>query len=415
MVPGGLIATQVGGKRLLAISMLGSVAASLVAPPITQMGSPAGLVIVRSACGLAQGSLCPAWANVIKTDLSPALKNLASAAFSAGSSAGIIAMWVSGPHLQAHYGWPANFYVPAALGLVWVVLWELLGPANRPKRYESPSSPSLSSPLTDMSKAKETVFTRVLCEEGRAFPSARALLSWTLAMFGEPVCLGVFLSTIAVCWNYYLLLSFLPQYMHEIYQVDLQHAAELSVVPYAVCACFVIASGSLSDRIIESGRLSIIQIRKLMTVVSLLGPAAVFFCLASLQNESEWVAVLLLTVGVSLASLNNLGATIAPIEIFSEETAALAYSINYFFGTVAGLVAPIITGLILDKGGCPKEWDQTATSANGTTTTVAQRMSNDCKSAWDAVFYVTVAISCCGCAMYTVVGGRHPFYSGLTR
>lgn len=71
------------------------------------------------------------------------------------------------------------------------------------------------------------------------------------------------------------------------------------------------------------------------------------------------------------------------------------------FGNAAGIIAPAVTGYLLDQGHCPKA---------GANTSDSLEVSSKCQSAWDYVFLVAVAVSCTGMLVYAVVGGWHPFY-----
>ena len=77
------------------------------------------------------------------------------------------------------------------------------------------------------------------------------------------------------------------------------------------------------------------------------------------------------------------------------------------FGNIAGIVAPALTGVLLDQGHCPK--------ASANTTAAPEEVLPSCQAAWDKVFLIAVAVSVAGTLAYIVVGGWHPVYRGASK
>eukprot|EP00037_Helgoeca_nana_P032811 m.415463 g.415463 ORF g.415463 m.415463 type:complete len:492 (-) comp29639_c0_seq1:350-1825(-) len=402
-VPGGLIATRYGGKLVLAISMLGTVIFTAIVPFIAAR-NVTWLVLARVGCGLFQSSLYPAWATMVSTHLPPNRRNLATGAFSAGSSAGVIVAWLVLPNLQSQLGWQYCFYLPAALGAVWLLVWVAVAPSHR-------APPRATVEKDGLLDEESRLIPKAITDTGssaQAVPS-QTLLQWVVAMFTCPAMWGVYFCSIAVGWVFYTLLSFLPQYMKQRYSLDLEHAASVSVIPYALRFVVLLFVGRLADWLLD-GRVGRSKVRKVMTAVALIVPAAALLTLA-LSVQTETVAIALLVIGVGASGSVNVGAIYAPIEMYPE-TAGASYAMGNLIGNIPGFVSPPLTGWILDQGGCPKATAKvcngTATVGNSTAGPVL--ISDECERAWGAVFLIAVGVSVLGVISYSVLGGMHPVY-----
>jgi len=98
--------------------------------------------------------------------------------------------------------------------------------------------------------------------------------------------------------------------------MDLQNAAEVSVVPYAVRFFALLFVGQLADWLLRGG-VSLSLLRKGMTSASLLVPALALLIMA-VSELPEIVAVSLLVVGVGLSGAANVGAIYGPIEMYPD-------------------------------------------------------------------------------------------------
>lgn len=397
-VPGGLIASRYGGKSVLALSMVGTVITTAIAPLVAG-SNVLPLVLVRGACGLAQSSLYPAWAVVCSEHLPSHRRNLAAAAFSAGSSVGVIVMWLVGPPIQQKLGWEYVFYAPAACGALWCLLWAWLAP-SRPRGRAAPHGDAEAA----TSSETERLINSSRTDRENSGSQSSAACSWLGTMLMSPAMIGVYMASLASSWVFYTLLSFLPQYMHQRYGLDLQNAAAVSVIPYAVRFCILMVTGWTADLVLGKG-VSVLLLRKMTTSLALLIPAAALFVMA-VEDVSQDAALVMLAVGVGISGLVNVGSVYAPIEMFPD-SAGGAYGMGNMFGNIAGIVAPALTGVLLDQGHCPK--------ASANTTAAPEEVLPSCQAAWDKVFLIAVAVSVAGTLAYIVVGGWHPVYRGASK
>eukprot|EP00040_Diaphanoeca_grandis_P025492 m.141262 g.141262 ORF g.141262 m.141262 type:complete len:489 (-) comp30172_c0_seq1:131-1597(-) len=382
-VPGGLVASRFGGKIVLVVAMFGTCLTTAMVPWVVTKNTLA-LRILRITCGLFQSSVYPAWAACVAHHVPLHRRNLAAGAFSAGASLGIVVMWLVGPVLQNTFGWEWNFYGPAAAGALWLLLWLV-------------AAPSLKLPLKKGRKQDDQVLLlssdTAVGKKQSNFEIARL---WLYVMLTDPAMWGVYISAFAQGWVFYSLLSFLPQWMHQIYGLNLQGSAAVSVIPYAVRCIVTLGSGQIADRLTRKG-IRVITTRKIFAFLSLLTPAIALFVCAVATPKSQEIAIVLLAVGVGMSGLCDVSNMYGPIEMFPH-TAGGSYGMANFFANVAGFITPPIMGSLLDAGGCP----------SGSTNTT--HIGDDCKRAWALSFYVTVGVSAVGILAYLSLGHMHAVY-----
>src|SRR5207248_9455566 len=93
------------------------------------VGLVAGLVLCRSALGVAEAGGIPAAGKAGGLYLLPQERALGAAGSQVGLTLGIVSAPLLTVWLSSHFGWRATFVVAGALGLVWVPLWLVVSKA----------------------------------------------------------------------------------------------------------------------------------------------------------------------------------------------------------------------------------------------------------------------------------------------
>ena len=103
------------------------------------------------------------------------------------------------------------------------------------------------------------------------------------------------------CSNFgaYLFLTQLPSYMSEVLFFDIKSNGALSAIPYLSFWLFTILSGIISDKIIQSGKMSRTVVRKLFNTVGFLVPMCAVFGLIFVTCKNPYISVLLITIGLA--------------------------------------------------------------------------------------------------------------------
>jgi len=139
-VPGGILASRIGGKWPFGIGMLITAIFSLVTPLAARTGKGA-LIFVRVIQGLGEGVTNPSMHALLAKWAPPLERSKLGAFVYAGTQIGtVLAMPLSGALISWNVagGWPSVFYVFGLLGILWFVAWALFV-------HDSPQShPSIS-------------------------------------------------------------------------------------------------------------------------------------------------------------------------------------------------------------------------------------------------------------------------------
>jgi MFS family permease len=231
-----------------------------------------------------------------------------------------------------NYGWRISFVVIAVLGAIWLGAWLLIfkdSPDQHPKVQDAERA------LIRNSRAEPVV-------EGVA--EGRSLLS---CIFSAPV---LAVATAFFCFNYvlYFFLTWLPSYLMDFQHLDIKSMSIIGVIPWLGAAVGFLGGGFVTDWL---GRklANVILARKIMLIAGL-GVAA---------------ACVLLTTKVATLSLAVACITVASVFLFV--TPQICWSLiqdivprNRVGGTggfvhllanLAGIIAPALTGLVVQYGG----------------------------------------------------------------
>jgi MFS transporter, ACS family, aldohexuronate transporter len=219
-------------------------------------------------------------------------------------------------------GWRAAFALLGGIGLLWVILWLLVG-REHPEAGRKPiHETQLEHPGTRWSEILPVLFSRTV------------LLS-TLAAFG-------------VYWTSALYLSWNPVYLVTVRHLRLSDPLYLAgiTLPYIAGGIALIAFGALADRVFRwtgSHRRSYVYPGSALLIVSAL-------CLFLAVNiPSSLGAVILFTlapIGVAVPMLSTIITAVAPA---AHRGAVLGTVVAV--STLPGLIAPLVTGLIIQSAG----------------------------------------------------------------
>ena len=208
-----------------------------------------------------------------------------------------------------HAGWKNAFFVIGFSSLVWLAPWLLVFP----KRDRLPGGSGGRRPLI-----------------GRM---DRNLLA---------------LATAHICYGYYwyLLVTWLPDYLVESRHMPIQKAAGFAVVPYLTYTICEPLGGWVADRLIARGWRESIVRKTIITAAFLTS----LMLLPAGRMANDVVAVVLLG-GAALVGLST-GNILALLQMAAPEGEVGMWSgVQNFGGNISGVVAPMATGMLIARTG----------------------------------------------------------------
>jgi MFS family permease len=275
-------------------------------------GSLLVLVLLRVLLGVGESIYLSGGTKIVSMLFPSAQRGFPSGFFDSGTRLGIAVGAPLIATLVVFYGWRKMFVLVGFAGLIWVVPW-ILG-APKLQISQRPTVPGGSPPA-------------------RRFRFNRDLLG---------ICLGFF------CYAYYwyLLVTYLPDYLVTVRHLTLVRAGFYAALPYLVYGLCQPLGGWITDRLIRFGWDETRTRKTAITVALLCG----LLLIPATRVESPQVAIVLM-MGGSLVGLaaGNLFAVVqccAPADQVGIWT-----GIENFVGNIGGVLAPILTGLLIARTG----------------------------------------------------------------
>lgn len=271
------------------------------------------LIALRLVLGIGESAAFPCSSKLIARHVPDGQRGKANAAIATGLALGPGFGTLAGGLLMAHIGWRAVFVVFGLFSLLWLLPWRA---ATRDLRAVN------------------------IRTEERAEPPFRDFFV-RRELWGA--CLGHLSSNYA----FYFVIYWLPLYLVKWRGFSVSEMAVLAGLLYLIFAASSQAAGWVSDRWMQSGA-SANRVRKTGIVLSLAGTSIAM--LGCAFGDSEVCLASLFLAGLSFGP----GATnvyAIPQTLAGPRAAGKWVSIQNCIGNVSGVVAPLITGYVIDQTG----------------------------------------------------------------
>jgi len=147
-------------------------------------------------------------------------------------------------------------------------------------------------------------------------------------------------------WGYYVFSSWLPTYLKSL-NYDLSSTGIISFLPYILMPFVGIPSGILADKLISSGRIPTVYVRKIFQMAGTLIPTF-FLILLSVMRPPATVAVVMMVCALACAPFSTAGYNSNYLDLTTKYTGIL-YSFSNTTATIPGIIGVSLTGYILDS------------------------------------------------------------------
>lgn len=271
------------------------------------------MVALRLLLGLGESVFFPTASSIIARNVPEAARGAANSAVIVGMSAGPAAGVFFGGLLIGACGWRGYFIGFGLFSLLWVIPWLTVAQPHllRPREVKA---------MTGISTA--------------ALLRTRQL--W-MASLGH------------ACGNYiwYFVLSWIPFYLVRERGWTLEQMAVIGGISYLSMALVAAANGWYTDRLFASGA-SRTRVCKAFLGTGL-GIAGI--CTAACVLSGSWASVFLLVVGCSALGLSGPHQFIAAQALAGPAASGRWVAVQNCLGNVSGLIAPALTGFLVDQSG----------------------------------------------------------------
>lgn len=324
---GGWMADRFGGKAVLGFGVACWSLATFITPLCAALSFPL-LLGARVLLGVGEGVNFPA-IHSLAARWAPARERARALTLSySGIFVGTIAALLYSPPLLLRYGWPAVFYVSGALGVLWLTAWAAKG-GNGPEDARGIDAAELNLILAD----------RPTLARPQSIP-------WD-AIARERAVWAIVLAHVCNNWGFYILLLWLPTYLHQALHVPVERVGEYSLVPWV--ANFVVGNlaGWLSDWMVARG-VSMTAVRKIVQGAGFVLGAIPLLFLPGVTNPGS--AVALVTVSACCGAMSLAAFGVNHLDV-GPRYAGILMGISNTAATVPGIIGVAATGVILGVTG----------------------------------------------------------------
>lgn len=306
-IPGGVLTDRIGGRKIAGIAMLSWSAFTAFTGMVHSYGL---LLAVRVLFGVAQAPFPAAATKILAERTTPDQRMSAQGIVTSSNGIGALIGYLTVPPLVVVLGWRSTFIGMAVLGAVCFLLLFLL-----PRSIQSERAPEAPKPARDRMELR-----RLLRNP--------ALLTFAAMFFGSSL----------ISWG---VVSWMPSYLQDVRGVALGTSAVLLALPAFAIAIGTYAGGRLTDRL-GGATARIVTPAMVVSLTSIVVMAT---------TESLAVFVILECIAVFGCGVCIVPVVSVPLKALPTEMSGTAFSIVNFGGQMAGVVAPLAMGMLLDAFG----------------------------------------------------------------
>ena len=215
---------------------------------------------------------------------------------------GIILTFISGGFLCKWLGWPALFYIPGCLSIVWLALWALLV-TDAPEKSRSISAAECDYILSSQGRSwrrRDATRSETADSSISVVSQLHAMLLVFHHVVTSPCVIALCVSNVVFNYGSFTLLSNIPSFMDEVLCFDIEANGVLSAVPYLLEGLVIVSVGYAVDRLLDHQLLPLLFVRKAANTIGLGAPAAIVCLLAFTDSSQPVWAMLILSAAVAL-------------------------------------------------------------------------------------------------------------------
>jgi MFS family permease len=309
MAPVSWLVERYGAPRMLAIGLIVWSVATMAT------GFANGFVTIlalRLLLGLGESPSFPAACKVFASALDVSKLGLANGWLSFGYLLGPVVGTLVGGLMMAAYGWRLVFIVFGGISLLWLLPW---------------SRVVIPKPATGV-------------ESSLRGPSLRQILRQR-SLWGA--CLGMFSAN----YSFFFILAWLPFYLVKARGLSIESMAWTASWAYLLNAVAALWMGWLTDRQIRAGASPTVFYKSLMALFHIAG----IICMAGMMLLPTSGAIATLFVFEFIVGVASPGLFAIPQIIAGPSAAGRWVGIQNAVGALPGFVAPLVTGILVDRTG----------------------------------------------------------------
>jgi sugar phosphate permease len=328
-LPVGALLDKFGARAMLGAGMLVWSVAQLAGGFI---GSLQHFLLARVALGIGEAPQFPAGAKVVSEWFAVRERGGPTGLFNAASSVGPALAPPILTVLMLSFGWRTMFIIMGVFGIAVAAGWY----AFYRNRNEVELTPSEMLYLADGGSSDD--------RSGKARPGL-SFREWG-GLFAYRTTWGMLFGFMGVVYMVWLYLTWLPAYLEHERHLSIASTGWVTSIPFIFGALGAVAGGYIADALMKRG-MAPMRSRKWPICVGLIGAAC--FTIPAAYTPSTVMAVVYISVAVAFLNVASSGAWALVSVAIPRRLVASLGSLQNFGGYLGGSLAPVITGVVVDK------------------------------------------------------------------
>ncbi|MBS0615885.1 MAG: MFS transporter [Verrucomicrobia bacterium] len=323
---GGWLVDRLGSRL---VWPLAAIAWSLCVAFLGFAGSFWGFIALRFLLGVTEGPHFPAMSRSISDWLPPSER---ARALSLGLVAIPLSSVLGAPitsYLVADFGWRTMFVAISAFGIIWAFAWYFLF-RDKPEECRF------------VGKEEREMLQKTRAEKAPDSPP----IDWRYILT-HPALMANNFAYFAFGYMLFFATLWLPGYFLSQHGLNLKSVGWYLTIPWLVAALFLKVGGIISDSLYKKTGSSRLARSHLIWICQLM--AAVFFVILGFTHSLGW-SILFLSLGLGFGFMTQPAFFSVNIDV-AKERAGSSQGITSSCLSLAGIIAPLLTGWLIDVTG----------------------------------------------------------------
>lgn len=319
-IPSGRLVDRYGIKKTYAISYF---AWGITAALFGLAAAFWHFIVLRIMLGFLESISGPAGNAYIARYFKEDERGFASGLLLSGTKIGPAVGAILAGFLIDNFGWRMLFVLCGLVPLIWLLPWLFL--YRKQEKIESDYNAEYSGQVKNENDSRKNISIVQLFQKRK---------TW-----------GIFLGYLFYGYVWFLYISWLPSYLYEVLGFSIKETGWWSGFAYGSLALVVVFSGWLADKLIRKGNTPT-KIRKRFVIMGFLFGSLI---LPVPFIHDTFYAVLLVVIAISGMGLATANTWAITQSIAPEGTIGTLAGIQNFGATLGGLIAPVLTGFLIQK------------------------------------------------------------------
>ncbi|MGY4494652.1 MFS transporter [Pseudomonas sp. TE3610] len=339
-LPGGLAIDRFGSIKVLGLAIIGWSLFTAAIGSVALMPVSVAFVAVfalRFMVGVAEAPCFPANSKIVSLWFPTAERGTATSIFNASQYFAAVVFTPLLAWISTRWGWPWIFYVMGVAGVLMglVFIWRIKAPVDHGalSREELDVIRRGGAGLQEQPAAASKQPWR------ETWASAKALL-------GQRMFLGIYLAQFCISTLTFFFLTWFPVYLVQQRGLSILNAGLLAAVPAIFGFIGGISGGLVSDWMLRKG-LSLTLARKLPIFVGMALSMSMILCN---YVQTDLLVVVCMALAFFGKGMGALGWAIIA-DVSPKRSAGMNGAIFNTFGSVAGIVTPVVIGYMVQSMG----------------------------------------------------------------